>query len=111
MDKIIYFSDSCAEQYNNRKNFINLYHHQHDFNMDAQLIFFGTCHDKSPCNGVGGFVKRLVERHSLQRPLNDQIFSYQSMLDLCVREIPSITFSSVRQEEMVNVCADLEDYF
>ena len=40
---------------------------------------------------------------SLQRPLHDQIFSYQSMLDLSVREIPSITSFSVSQEEMVNV--------
>ena len=79
--------------------------------MDAELIFFGTRHGKSPCNSVGGFVKRFVAKHSLQRPLHDQIFSYQSMLDLCVKEIPSITFSGVFQEEMVNVCADLEDYF
>ena len=33
------------------------------------------------------------------------------MLDLCVRGIPSITFFGVSQEEMVNVCADLEDHF
>ena len=33
------------------------------------------------------------------------------MLDLCVREIPSITFFGVSQEEMVNVHADLEDHF
>ena len=39
---------------------------------------------------------------SLQRPLHDQILSYQSMLDLYVREIPSIIFFSVSQEEMVN---------
>ena len=39
---------------------------------------------------------------SFQKPLHDQILSYQSMLDLSVREIPSITFFSVSQEEMVN---------
>ena len=33
------------------------------------------------------------------------------MLDLCVREIPSSTFFGVSQEEVVNVCADLEDHF
>ena len=33
------------------------------------------------------------------------------MLDLCVREIPSITFYDASQEEMVNVCADLEGQF
>ena len=59
----------------------------------------------------GGFVKCFVAKCSLQRPLHDQILSYQSMLDLCIREIPSITFFGVSQEEMVNVCADLEDGF
>ena len=85
MDKIFYFSDGCAEQYKNRKNFVNLCHHQKDFNMDAEWIFFATSHDKSPCDSVGGFVKRYVAKRSLQSPLHDQILSYQSMLDLCVR--------------------------
>ena len=92
VDKIFYFSDGCAEQYKNYKNFISFCHHQQDFNMDAEWIFFATSHGKSPCDGVGGFDKRYVAKHSLQRPLYDQILSYQSMLDLCVREIPSITF-------------------
>ena len=95
----------------NCKNFIDLCHHQQDFNMDAEWIFFATSHGKSPCDGVGGFVKRYVAKCSLQKPLHDQILSYQSMLDLCVREIPSITFFGESQEEMVHVCADLEDRF
>ena len=33
------------------------------------------------------------------------------MLDLCVREIPSITFFGVTQEQMVNGPAGLEDCF
>ena len=60
--------------------------------MDAEWIFFATSHGKSPCDGVGGFVKHYVAKRSLQRPLYDQILSYQSVLDLCVREIPSMTF-------------------
>ena len=111
VDKIFYFSDSCAEQYKNCKNFINLCHHQHDFNMDVEWIFVATSHGKSPCDRVGGFVKHYVAKRSLQRPLHDQILSYQSMLDLCVREIHSINFFGVSQEEMVNVRADLEDCF
>ena len=35
VDKIFYFSDGCAEQYKNCKNFINLCHHQQDFNRDV----------------------------------------------------------------------------
>ena len=58
VDKIFYFSDGCAEQHKNHKNFINLCHHQQDFNMDAEWIFFATSHGKSPCHGVGGFVNQ-----------------------------------------------------
>ena len=108
---MFYFSDGCAEQYENHKNFINLCHHQPGLHMDAEWIFFATSHGKSPCDGVGGFVKRYVGKRSLKRPLHDQILGYQSILDLSVREVPSITFLSVSQEEMVNIRADLEDRF
>ena len=33
------------------------------------------------------------------------------MLDLCIREFPSITFFGLSQEEMFNIRADLEDHF
>ena len=68
VDKIFHFFEDCAEQYKNRKNFTNLCHHQQDFNLDAELIVFATSHGKSPCNGVGGFVKHYVAKRSLQRP-------------------------------------------
>ena len=79
--------------------------------MDAESIFLATSHGKSPCDGVGRFVKCYVAKRTLQRPLHDQILSSQSILDLCVREIPSTTFFGVSQEEMVNARADLEDRF
>ena len=111
VDKIFFFSDSCAKQCKNHKSFINLCPHQQDFNMDVEWIFFATSYGKSPCHGVGRFVKRCVVKCSLKRPLHDQILSYQSMLDLCVRENPSFTFFGVIQEEMVNVRAGLKDCF
>ena len=77
--------------------------------MDAEWIFIATSHGNSPCDGVGGFLKRCVAKRSLQRPLHHQFFSYQSMLDLCGKEIPSVTFLGVGQEEMVNVRDELED--
>ena len=64
VDKIFYFSDGCAERYKNCKNFINLCHHQQNFNMDAEWIFFANSHGKSPCDDVGEFVKRYVVKHS-----------------------------------------------
>jgi len=109
--KIFYFSDGCAEQYKNRKNFINLCHHKQDFDIDAEWIFFATSHGKSPCDGVGGFVKRYVAKRSLQRPLKDQIVSYESMLDLCVSELREIIFYGISQDEMVPVRESLKERF
>ena len=94
-----------------KENLLILCHHQQDLNMDAEWIFFATSHGKSPYDGVGQFAQHYVAKHSLQIPLHDQILSYQSMLDLCVRDIPSITFFGVSQEEMANVRSDLVDHF
>lgn len=66
IDKIIYFSDGAASQYKNKKNFINLTHHFEDFQYHAEWHFFATSHGKGPCDGVGGTVKRLASRASLQ---------------------------------------------
>ena len=60
------------------KKFINLCHQQ-DFKMDAEWIFFAISHEKSPCHGFGGFVEH-VAKCSLQKPLHDQILSYQQRL-------------------------------
>jgi hypothetical protein len=65
--KILYFSDGCAGQYKNCKNFINLCHHKEDFGIEAEWNFFATSHGKGPCDGVGGTVKRLAAKASLQR--------------------------------------------
>ena len=34
--KVFYFSDGCAGQYNNCKNFMNLCHHSVDFGVEAE---------------------------------------------------------------------------
>ena len=99
----------CAEQYKNRKKFLR-------FLLTCVIIskisiWMMNGYSLQLVLGDGGFVKRYVVKSSLQRPLHDQILSYQSMLDLCVREIPSITFFGVGQEEMVNVRAGLKDHF
>ena len=52
--KMIYFSDGCAGQYKNCKNFINLCHHYEDFGLVAEWYFFATSHGKGPPDGVGG---------------------------------------------------------
>ena len=89
---MIYCSDGCAAQYKIRKNFLNLCNHDADFGMPAEWHFFATSHGKGPCDGVGGTVKRLAARASLQRPLSDQILTPRQLFDFAVAEIQSINF-------------------
>jgi hypothetical protein len=66
VDVIKYFTDGAASQYKNYKNFANLLHHGEDFGMRAEWNFFATSHGKGPCDGIGGTIKRLAYRNSLQ---------------------------------------------
>ena len=81
ISKILYFSDGCAAQYKNHKNLYNICLHKDDFDIDAEWTFFATSHGKSPCDGIGGTVKRLTANASLQRPINDQILNCNKMFD------------------------------
>ena len=83
---IEYFTDGCGGQYKNYKNFPNLCHHQFDFGLSATWAFFATSHGKSPCDGIGGTVKRKVLRASLQRPVNDQILTFRAVEEYCKSE-------------------------
>ena len=64
--KCIYFSDGAGSQYKNYKNIANLCHHSTDHGVTAEWHFYATSHGKSPCDGIGGTVKRLVAKASLQ---------------------------------------------
>lgn len=44
--KIFYFSDDAAAHYKNRKNFLNLCHHEEDFGIPAEWHFTATAHGK-----------------------------------------------------------------
>ena len=54
---IEYFTDGCAGQYKNCKNFLNLAHHAEDFNLHAKWNFFAISHGKEPCDRIGATVK------------------------------------------------------
>ena len=101
--KIIYFSDGCAGQYKNCKNFINLCHHKEDFGIEAEWNFFATSHGKGPCDGVGGTVKRLAAKASLQRcaehKLDEQILTPTAFYDFCKKNIVNIEFVYATNED------------
>ena len=87
---IHYFSDGCAGQYKNCKNFLNLCKHFGDFSINCVWSFFATSHGKSPCDGLGGTIKRLTARASLQRPIKNQILTAMEVLEYCQKEVQGI---------------------
>lgn len=64
--KIYYFSDGAAAQYKNKSNFSNLAKHFNRYQIEAEWHFYASCHGKSTCDGIGGTLKRLARRASLQ---------------------------------------------
>jgi hypothetical protein len=86
-----YFSDGCAGQYKNCKNILNQCLHYKDFSIKSTWSFFATSHGKSPCDGIGGTIKRLTARASLQRTSADQITTTEQMVEFCQEKIVGIT--------------------
>ena len=103
ISKLYYFSDGCGRQYKNYKNFHNLCYHSEDFGLDAEWAFFATSHGKSPCDGIGGTVKRTTTTASLQRTTINHILTVDSMYAFCVVNIKSITFIQIFKETMIIV--------
>jgi hypothetical protein len=71
LKKIVYFSDGSADQYKNRKTLLNIICHNENSGVPAERHFFATSHGKRAYDGVGGTLKRLAAKASLQRPYND----------------------------------------
>ena len=92
LKNIEYFSDGCSGQYKNRNNFLNLCYHRADFNVTAKWSFFATSHGKQPCDGIGGTVKRLAAKASLQRATTQQIMTSIDLLKFCKDNIKTVTF-------------------
>jgi len=109
--KIYYFSDGAASQYKNKKFFINLCYHKEEFGIDAEWHYFATSHGKSACDGVGGTVKRLARKASLQSPFENQIIAPKELYDWAIINIPSVTFEYCTIREHNNEMMELEERF
>lgn len=109
--KIIYFSDGAASQYKNRKNFINLCHHELDFGISAEWHFSATSHGKGACDGLGGTLKRLAARASLQKPYNDQIMTPRQLFDWATINVTAIHFDYCSSNDYEAEQRNLEQRF
>ena len=87
-------------QYKNYKNLANLCHHEVDFATEAEWHFFATSHGKSPCDGIGGTVKRLAARASLQAATRDQILTPEQLFAWAEKNVHGISFFFVSSEDV-----------
>ncbi|KAJ4432757.1 hypothetical protein ANN_21395 [Periplaneta americana] len=106
-----YFTDGCAAQYKNCKNFRNICYLEQDFSMKCNWSFFATTHGKSRCDGIGGTLKRLVTKTSLQRLYKDQITTALQVYEFCQKNLKGITGFYVSKEYMVQVRTFLCGHF
>ena len=61
--------------------------------IDAEWhFFFATSHGKGPCDGIGGTVKRLAAKASLQRPYSEQIMTPRQLFQFDEDNISGISF-------------------
>ena len=109
--KIMYFSDAAGSQYKNRKYFINLCHHEEDFGILAEWHFFATAHGKGAYNGIGGTVKRLAARASLQKPYNDQVMTPHQLFDWASCSISAVRFDYCSSDDYEAEEKKLEERF
>ena len=100
LKKVYFFTDGCAAQYKNFKSFYNLANINQEFNIDAEWNFFATSHGKSPCDGLGGTVKRMTAQESLKRPYRAQILTSDAMFKFCVEKIKGIKFRYIKQTDL-----------
>ena len=87
-----YVSDAAASQYKNCKNFTTLCLYEDDFRVPAEWHFPATSHGKDACDGLGGTVKRLAARASLQRPYDEQIMTPHQLFEWTSSSIPAVSF-------------------
>jgi len=109
--KIFYYSDGAASQYKNRKNFVNLCNHKADFGIEAEWHFSATSHGKGPSDGVGGTVKRLAARASLQRPYDHQLMTPFQLFQWAHESVPGTVFQYCSIEEHEEVRSQLDKRF
>ena len=71
--------------------FANLAYREEDYGLPAEWHFFATSHGKGPCDGIGGTVKRLATKASLQRTLDCQIQTPHQLYEWAQDNIAGVT--------------------
>jgi hypothetical protein len=89
-----------------------LAYHKNDFGISAEWHFFATSHGKGPCDGIGGTLKRLARRASLQNRIGGVVIQTpESLYDWCSRNVHNIKSFFVSQIDVQRNEDMLEERF
>ena len=81
--------------------------------MDAEWNFFATSHGKGPCDGLGGTVKHLAAKASLQSCAEgrntEQILTAEAFFKFCKENIKNIEFKYSTSVEYEKTSLKLKD--
>ena len=111
IEKIEYFSNGCAGQYKSFKNMLNLCLHKTIFGLEANLTFLLLVMGNLPVRCIGGTVKRLTARTSLQRQHSSQTLTVASMLEFCQENLKDIKFCYLPKNKLQTVREELKSRF
>ena len=104
---MIYFTDGAAQHFKNEYNFINLLHHEMDFGIPAEWHLHATAHGKGSCDGIGGNLKRLAARASLQASSKDPIVTADALYQWAKKNlVENLLFFSPKEEREVHIHCD-----
>lgn len=78
----------------------NLLRHKEDYGLDAEWHFFATSHGKGPSDGLGGTLKRLATRASLQSPISGQIQSPEDLYTWAKGKIKGMVCAFVKSSDI-----------
>ena len=74
-------------------------------------IFFATSHGKNACDGIGGTVKRLVTKASLQRTSSRHITNVHQFHQFCTENIKNIECIYIPESDIVQMEQKLQERF
>jgi hypothetical protein len=100
---IEYWSDGCAGQYKNFKNFTNLNHHAEDFGVPASWHFFATSHGKGAVDGISAAIKASARRHSLRVLNKGHILTPLDLYEYCAANLENIKFIWLTAEHVASI--------
>ena len=79
--------------------------------VDCEWNFFATSHGKLPCDGIGGSMKRVTARASLQKTTSGHILTAEQMFKFCKEAIPSVNFVYFTANEINTAYSKLEHQY